>query len=454
MELRAGEGPGDAGLAQGGTKDFETPDEVADEVWEAVDGFRELHQGARSLLIGAAGPGGDGGGRDEHRLGRLYLCPTPCGPQFQDGHAFGGRVMDRVVRQYRDFGPTLAAEKLAERDGLRVSRETLRGWMMAEGLWTPRRPRREVHLWRPRRPSFGELVQMDTSEHAWFEGRGDAEPVLVKMIDDATSRTVLRFFPADTTEANLEVLGRWARRHGRPLALYADRDSIFKVNRPPSAEEALQDRQAVTQFGRALRDLGIEYIPAGSPQAKGRVERSFQTDQDRLVKELRLRGIADIPGANAYLEAEYVPMLNRRFTVAAASTVDAHRPLNGHDLGAILSVQTVRTVAKDYTMRHGGRRYQIQRRSITGGLRGGRVIVEERLDGTLRLRFRGRYLRFHEVPPAQAPRPPRPGVGASGPPPGPPAPTPYRPREDHPWRRPFKKKRTFLLCVDKHVSEH
>jgi hypothetical protein len=362
------------------------------------------------------------------------------------------RVMDRVVRQYRDFGPTLAAEKLQEREGLLVSRETLRGWMVAEGLWKPRRPRREVHLWRPRRSSFGELVQMDTSEHAWFEGRGQSEPVLVSMIDDATGRQVKRFFASDTTEANLQVLGLWLRRHGRMLALYADRDSIFRVNRPPSAEEALQGRQAVTQFGRALRDLGIAYIPAGSPQAKGRVERSFQTDQDRLVKELRLRGIADIASANAYLEAEYVPMLNRRFTVAAASTVDAHRPLNGHDLGAILSVQTLRTVAKDYTVRHGGRRYQIQRRSITGGLRSGRVIVEERVDGTLRLRFRGRYLRFHEVPPAPTPRPPRLGVGASGPPPGPPAPTPYRPREDHPWRRPFKKKRTFLSCGKPDIS--
>jgi len=248
------------------------------------------------------------------------------------------RVMGRMARQYRDFGPTFAAEKLQEREGLMVSRETLRRWMIAEGLWKPRRPRREVHLWRPRRSSFGELVQMDTSEHAWFEGRGQAEPVLVSMIDDATGRQVKRFFASDTTEANLQVLGLWLRRHGRMLALYADRDSIFRVNRPPSAEEALHGRQAVTQFGRALRDLGIEYIPAGSPQAKGRVERSFQTDQDRLVKELRLRGIADIPGANAYLEAEYVPMLNRRFTVAAASTVDAHRPLNGQDLGAILRV--------------------------------------------------------------------------------------------------------------------
>ena len=361
--------------------------------------------------------------------------------------------MGRVVRQYRDFGPTLATEKLAERDGLRVSRETLRGWMMAEGLWTPRRPRREVHLWRPRRPSFGEPAR--AGEHAWFEGRGDAEPVLVKMIDDATSRTRLRFFPADTTEANLDLLGRWVRRWGRPGAIYADRDSIFKVNRPPSVEETLEGRQAVTQFGRALRELGIDYIPAGSPQAKGRVERSFQTDQDRLVKELRLRDISDIPSANAYLEAEYVPMLNRRFTAPASSSVDAHRPAKGYCLAAILSIQTVRTVANDYTVRHAGRRYQIERRSIAGGLRGSKVIVEERLDGALRLRFRGRYLRWHEVASA-ASNPPtrqrRRGAGASTPPPVAPAPAPRRPAADHPWRQPFQKKRTFLLCGKEDIS--
>jgi hypothetical protein len=327
--------------------------------------------------------------------------------------------------------------------------------MMAEGLWTPRRPRREVHLWRPRRPSFGELVQMDTSEHAWFEGRGQAEPVLVKMIDDATSRTLLRFFPADTTEANLEVLRRWVRRHGRPLAIYADQDSIFQVNRPPAAEEALQGRQAETQFGRTLRELGIDYIPAASPEAKGRVERSFQTDQDRLVKELRLHGISDIPSANAYLETEYEPMLNERFTVPPASSVDAHRPAKGYDLAAILSIQTVRTVANDYTVRHAGRRYQIERRSIAGGLRGSKVIVEERLDGSMRLRFRGRYLRWHEVASA-APNPPmcqrRRGAGASTPPPVAPAPAPRRPAADHPWRQPFQKKRTFLLCGKEDIS--
>jgi len=358
------------------------------------------------------------------------------------------RVMDQVARAYRDFGPTLAAEKLWERDGLGVSRETLRQWMVAEGLWKPRRPARQVHLWRPRRSSFGELVQMDTSEHAWFEGRGEAEPVLVSMIDDATGRQAKRFFPSDTTEANLETLGVWLRRHGRPGAIYADRGSIFRVNRPPSGEEARAGREAETQFGRALRELGIAYIAASSPQAKGRVERSFQTDQDRLVKELRLRGISDVEAANAYLEAEYVPMLNRRFAVPAASSVDGHRPIRGYDLGAILSVQTVRTVANDYTVRHGGRRYQIERRSITGGLRGGKVTVEERLDGSVKLRWQGRYLRYHRV----LPRPQttttttstrettkdRRRVAAPASVPSASA-SPRRPAKDHPWRQPFKR---------------
>ena len=358
------------------------------------------------------------------------------------------RVMAQVARAYRDFGPTLAAEKLWERDGLGVSRETLRQWMVAEGLWKPRRPARQVHLWRPRRSSFGELVQMDTSEHAWFEGRGEAEPVLVSMIDDATGRQAKRFFPSDTTEANLETLGVWLRRHGRPGAIYADRNSIFRVNRPPSGEEARAGREAETQFGRALRELGIAYIAASSPQAKGRVERSFQTDQDRLVKELRLRGISDVEAANAYLEAEYVPMLNRRFAVPAASSVDGHRPIRGYDLGAILSVQTVRTVANDYTVRHGGRRYQIERRSITGGLRGGKVTVEERLDRSVKLRWQGRYLRYHRV----LPRPQttttttstrettkaRRRVAAPASVPSAPA-SPRRPAKDHPWRQPFKR---------------
>jgi hypothetical protein len=358
------------------------------------------------------------------------------------------RALALVEAQYRDFGPTLAAEKLWQRDGIAVSREWLRRRMIEAGLWRPRRRRVRHHVWRQRRASFGELVQMDASEHAWLEGRAETEPILLTMIDDATSRRHLRFFPSDTTEANLELLGRWIRRHGRLLAVYADRDSIYRVNRTPTGEEALDGRQPETQFGRALRQLDIAYIPAYSPQAKGRVERSFGTDQDRLVKELRLAGIATIEAANRFLEEVYEPMLNERFSVTPASTVDAHRSRRGFDLKAILSVQETRVVANDYTIRYHGQVLQIERRSIRAGLRKAKVIVEQRLDGSVKLRWRGRYLRYHRVLPrpkttttttstretTKAKR----RVAAPASVPSASAPT-RRPAKDHPWRQPFKR---------------
>lgn len=352
------------------------------------------------------------------------------------------RAVALIQAGYRDFGPTLAAEMLAERDGILVSREWLRQRMIEARLWHPRRRRVCAHLWRPRRASFGELVQMDASEHAWLEGRGEAEPVLLTMIDDAASRRLLRFFPANTTEANLEMLDRWLRRHGRFLALYADRDSIYHVNRPLTDEEALAGSEAETQFGRALRELDIPYIPASSPQAKGRVERSFGLDQDRLVKGLRLAGARTVEAANRYVEEAYGPMVNARFTVPPASTVDAHRPCRGFALKAILSIQETRTVTNDYTLRYHGQVLQIQRRSVRAGLRGGRVIVEERLNGTRKLRFRGQYLRYHAIG-APAPATPRAkrkrrraAASASAPSASAAA---RRPAEDHPWRQPFKR---------------
>jgi len=410
--------------------------------------------------------------RQVRRIAQRYRAEGDAGLVHRSrGRLPNNRIPDRVHRrtlalvrrQYADFGPTLAAEKLSERDGIEVSRETLRGWMVEAGLWTVRRRKVRHHTWRPRRPCFGELVQMDTSEHAWFEGRVEAEPVLVTMIDDATSRVRMRFYPSDTTEANLDLLGRYLRRHGRPLALYVDRNSIFHVNRPASRQEALAGREAQTQFGRALRELGIENIPASSPQAKGRVERSFGTEQDRLVKELRLRGISDIEAANAYLDAEYLPMRNRRFGVRPARSVDAHRRLTGYDLGAILSVQTTRTVTNDYTIRFRNQVLQIQRRSIRAGLRKAKVLVEQRLDGSVKLRWQGRYLRYHRV----LPRPKttttttstrettkdRRRVAASASVPSASAPT-RRPKgipaPDHPWRKPFK--RTLSSCTKPDIS--
>lgn len=358
-----------------------------------------------------------------------------------------------ILRQprYHDFGPTLAAEKLAQRHGLKVSRETLRRLMAQAGLWQPRQRRVIAHTQRPRRECFGELVQMDTSIHDWFEGRGETA-VLITMIDDATSRVVMRFFPADSTLTNMALLREYFRRQGRPQAIYADRASHFTTTRQASAAEQLAGREAETQIQRALRELDIEYIPARSPQAKGRVERSFGTAQDRLVKELRLADISTIAQANEFLEREFMPWWNRHLTVAPANSTNAHRRIAGHDLAAILSCQTPRTVANDYTVRHANCQYQIERRSIVAGLRRAQVIVEERLDGSVRLRFKGGYLRHQrlEASPDRAVAlrspdglrlPARSGEARHA---------PVIPKPDHPWRG--RRKTTFLSCTEGDIS--
>jgi len=298
-----------------------------------------------------------------------------------------------VKREYEDFGPTLASEYLAQGHGIEVSRETLRGWMIAARLWKPRRARIErVHTWRPRRAQCGELVQWDTSEHDWLEGRGE-QLYLIALIDDASSRAKARFVRHDSTPENLRLLGTYLERWGRPLAFYTDKASLFRINRPPQPEEQLQGKRPQTQIGRALEELGIEWIPAHSPQAKGRVERFFGTAQDRLVKGLRKAGAHTLEEAQHYLERVYLPLWNRRFTVAAANPTDAHRPLGPeHHLAAILSQVESRVVMPDYTVPWEGRRYQIARAALRAGLRGARVRMEKRLDGSIALRFRGHYL--------------------------------------------------------------
>ena len=366
-------------------------------------------------------------------------------------------VQERVLRllgqAYLGFGPTLAAEKLEEREGIKVSRETVRLWQVREGQRQPRRRKVRSHFWRSRRPCWGELLQMDTSIHGWFEGRGEAG-VLISMIDDATSGVFMRFFEADTTKSNMEMLKRYIGCFGRPLALYADKASHFKTTRQPGLEEELEGREAQTQIGRALAELGIEYIPAHSPQAKGRVERSFGTCQDRLVKELRLRDISTIAQANELLESYFIPLWNRRFTCPPASAVNAHRPAKGFDLAAILSLQTWRSVANDYTLRHHGQRYQIQPTQIRPGLRRAKVIVEERLDGRLKVRWQGRYLKYQQITaPTQEGRADALGAETEGElrPPFVSAPKPrWKPAPNHLWRRPLN--RTFLSCTKPDTS--
>jgi transposase len=324
----------------------------------------------------------------------------------------------------QDFGPTLAAETLAE-EGLQVGVETLRRWLTAEGLWQPS-PRRDTHRSRrPRRACFGELIQLDASIHDWTEGRGEAM-ALSAMIDDATGRVLARFAPAETTAAYFDLLERWLTAHGRPVALYSDKKTVFRV---PSAE----GRDASpSQFGRACDELGIELIFAHSPQAKGRVERFFGTAQDRWVKQMRRAGVTTIAEANALVARTLLPHFNRHFTVAPAEASDAHRPWlrREHDLRAILCPQQTRVVSNDYVVRFEGRLLQLAK-PATPGLRGGVVIVESRRDGTLAIRFRGRYLRFQEITTRpRASSPPRPREPSARP--------PHRPAPDHPWRTAFQ----------------
>jgi len=372
------------------------------------------------------------------------------------------RVLAMVGERYADFGPTLASEKLAEREGLVVSRETVRKWMIQEGLWRPRKQRVTHRQWRERKSCWGEMVQMDTSQHAWLEGRGGEEPVLIAMIDDASSRLYARFFPTESTRSNMALLAGYIRRYGCPVAIYADRASHFQCAEKRTIADQLAGREAETQIGRALRELDIRYIAARSPQAKGRVERCFGTLQDRLVKELRLRGISTIPAANDYLDKQFLPFWNRRFTVPPASPADLHRPGHGYQLDSILSLQETRTVANDYTVRHNNKRYQIESPNISRGLRQAKVLVEERRDGSLRIRWRNRYLKHHQLPVAPWPPVEMPARGQGQRPPGPQAldnsqgndelSTIPQAQQYPPLPDPGTENRTFLLCRKEDIS--
>jgi hypothetical protein len=339
------------------------------------------------------------------------------------GRASNRRLADELEQRavavlsdplYRGFGPTLAAEYLDKKHEIAVSKETLRQWMAKAGLWKAGRRRVvEVHQWRPRRSRCGELVQWDTSTHDWLEGRGE-RIYLISMIDDATSRLFARFVRHDSSDENRLVLWSYLERYGRPLAFYTDRAGLFQVavksKRQEQREGVDGQRMPLTQIARALGELGIVWIPAHSPQAKGRVERQFQTAQDRLVKGMRVAGVRTLEEANAYLENEYLPWWNKTLIVPPSNPADAHRPLGKeHDLAAILSHVEQRQVTNDYTIRWDGKFYQIDRRDVRTGMRKANVRVEQRLDGTLAVRFQEQYVRVrrcaqpvHELQPPKA----------------------------------------------------
>lgn len=359
-------------------------------------------------------------------------------------HQIDPEILERTLCAVHDplwdgFGPTFARDKLQQLHGVVLGLETLRQLMILTDAWKPAARGARHRAWRPRRPNLGMLVQLDGSDHDWFEGRGP-RCVLLVYIDDATSKILYaEFVKVEDTLTLLRSTGQYLKRHGRPLAFYVDRDSIYKINRAAKYESLRPDQEAMTQFTRAMAELGIDVIAANSPQAKGRVERGFDTHQDRLVKELRLRGVSNIPDANRCLWDFYVPEHNARCAVSAAEPADAHRPLlAAHRLEQILSVRIERRLMNDYTLRLNNKFYQVLEHQPVRVNPGDTVDVEQRLDGSTHLRFKGAYLSSKTIPK----RPYRPlfeaqpsrgqqrddprtkGIGS-------------KPAQDHPWRRMF-----------------
>lgn len=334
---------------------------------------------------------------------RHGLRGQPSNHQLPSGRL--DKALGIVRTTYLDFGPTLANEKLESINKIFLSTSILRRGMIENGLWHPHTQGAVHRAWRERRASVGELVQLDGSDHDWFEGRGPRCALLI-FIDDATSRILWgAFIPVEDTLNLLASAKSYLLQNGRPLALYVDRDSIYKVNRQASVDESLRDGQPLTQFTRAMGELGIEMIFALSPQAKGRVERGFKTHQDRLVKELRLAGISSMAEANDFLRRTYIPAHNARFAVMPRSAIDVHRPLLSiHRLDEILSVRRERVVSNDFTLRLENRFFQILPGQVLRVRPHDKVMLEMRLDGTTHIRFKGAYLRFR----ALTERPPRP----------------------------------------------
>jgi transposase len=292
--------------------------------------------------------------------------------------------------RYYDFGPTLAREKLLEAHGLSLSVESVRQLMIREGLWRVRRARKVViHQLRERRAAYGELIQLDGSPHDWFEGRAE-RCTLLNFVDDATSRLMhLRFVEAETTFNYFAAVHAYVLAHGKPRAFYSDKLGVFRVNMPSPLSGT-----GLTQFGRAMKELSIKLLCAHSPQAKGRVERANQTLQDRLVKELRLRGISSAAEANEYLP-EFIADYNRRFAVSPRCAEDAHRPLAAEeDLARILSWCEQRVLSKNLTLSYDGRLYQIKTDRAAYTMRGARVEVRETSAGEVRIEYKGQPLAF------------------------------------------------------------
>lgn len=306
-----------------------------------------------------------------------------------------GKIKEKVLKlcreKYHDFGPTLASEKLFERDRIKINDETLRLWFIEGSIGYRKRKKRPHRHWRQRKACFGEMVQMDGSHHDWFEGRG--KPcVLMGYIDDATGRPFGRFYPYEGTLPAMASFKRYIKKYGVPLSLYLDKHSTYKVNRKRSIEDELNNADPLSQFVRAAKELGTNVIHANSPQAKGRIERLFGTFQDRLIKEMRLKGIKSIEEGNRFLEG-YLSVYAKRFGVAPSNDSDLHRPLpKTIDIDKILCKKTEHALRNDFTIVHNKKFYQIE-----NNIRAKKVTLEERTDGSMLIRHKGSLLKFKTI---------------------------------------------------------
>ena len=400
---------------------------------------------AGTLGLGAAAELMDVSYRQAKRLYRRYRAEGAKGLKHRNAGRRSNRAIDSAQRaralalvrkkysgdQATRFGPTLAAEHLTSEDGLTVDHETLRRWLLAAGLWSRARKRSPHRRRRERMPHFGELLQLDGSFHPWFEDRGPHN-CLLTLVDDATGRTWGRFGAQETIWAAAAVLRGWIEQFGIPRALYTDWKNVYV--RRPNADERETGAEPLTQFGRMCKALGITIIPASSPQAKGRIERNHGTQQDRLVKKLRRKGIQALESANAFLEAEYWADHNRRFAQAPVASDDFHVTVpRGVRLDQVFRLQETRTVGNDWVVRYDNRLLQLERHSQRPPARS-TVVVFEDAAGQLEIRYRDRVMRSTEilapVGRLETPLPAAPRERTAAAPP-----TRRRPSADHPWRR-------------------
>lgn len=338
--------------------------------------------------------------------------------------AFPGKVKEKALKLYKekypDFGPTLASEKLFEIDKVKLNDETLRLWLIEAGIPYKKRKTRLHRQWRERKHSFGEMIQMDGSHHDWFEARGP-ECVLMGYIDDATGRPFARFYPYEGTLPAMDSFKRYIAKYGVPASIYLDKHPTYKSTKKQTIEEELNNTEPMSQFSRAAKELGVSVIYADSPQAKGRIERLFNTFQNRLIKEMRLRGIKSTEEGNRFLKY-YLSVYAKRFAVQPANDTDLHRPVSRRaELDAIFCVKTIRVLRNDFTVAHNGKLYQVEDNPNAE-----KVTVEERANGSMRITYRDTILKFKEI--TQRPRkiqqphkPGKPRVYAS-------------PAMDNPWR--------------------